>query len=616
MTVEARLDGQGVLHIRETQVIEMNGAWNGGERTFNATRGRLLFDGLSKLNESTGQVVELPRGELSAIDHWNFTDRSTLRWRSRKPHDPPFDHQRLTYVLEYRLTEILQPTRDGFRLNHDFAMLDRDGMIETLDLTLSWDPVWNPKDEVTSSMSKHGLAPGDGLLVSAEFVHSGDALPSAVHYPRPTWIINLFYLLTAMGVASLWRHFKSHDEPTGRWPGLGNSPEITAETVSAALDGWQPEELGALWDQTIGSAEVAAVISRMVGEGKLASTVEDRGFFRRRVLALERLRVRGAFEGYDRKLINKLFFNRRKNVDTLALRKHYRNKGLDLVKLIKSPIESALRNKLGTLDERVVVPRKRTAWLVYGSIAAGVVDLIVRRDEIFGATVHVLLFLYLAVTLFAIYLPSLGHASRLKKRVDSAAWHARALILAPVLMVGLFWVARSLFAGVSPSLDVSIFGSVSLALWICALSSSLFNGARTRLTPQGVTFRRKFSKIRCWMAQQLRRSEPELKDEWFPHLVAFGLDHRVDKWFKTFAGTPTTASMSGITSSSGASSSLQDSSWTGGGGSFGGAGATAAWASAAASFASGVSAASSGSSGSSGGGGGGGSSGGGGGGGW
>jgi len=170
------------------------------------------------------------------------------------------------------------------------------------------------------------------------------------------------------------------------------------------------------------------------------------------------------------------------------------------------------------------------------------------------------------------------------------------------------------------SFDVRL-GATLLAL---ALFNSVINQARSRERAQGIALRKRLASARRYFQEELSRPQPELRDEWFPYVLAFGLDKDARDWFKAHGGesagrseasswSPSSSSSSGSSSSSSAPSG-----WSGGGGSFGGAGATAGWAVAASALAAGVAAPSSSGSSSGGGGGGGGgsSSGGGGGGGW
>jgi uncharacterized membrane protein YgcG len=193
------------------------------------------------------------------------------------------------------------------------------------------------------------------------------------------------------------------------------------------------------------------------------------------------------------------------------------------------------------------------------------------------------------------------------------------LLLAGAVVTGFRYVPvlSHVFSGFSYEVRL---GATLLAL---AFFNSMINQARSRERAQGIALRKRLASARRYFQEQLNQPRPALRDEWFPYVLAFGLDKDARNWFKAHGGESTSDSdrpWSGSPSSSSSSGSSSSSSapWSGGGGSFGGAGATAAWAVAASSLASGVAAPSSSGSSSGGGGGGGGgsSSGGGGGGGW
>lgn len=110
--VTARLDADGRLHVREQQVMRFTGDWNGGERTFNLRAGQELA--LARITRSDGAGErELVQGDLANVDEFDWASRSRLRWRSRLPSDPPFDDARITYTLEYTLSNILLPQEEG-----------------------------------------------------------------------------------------------------------------------------------------------------------------------------------------------------------------------------------------------------------------------------------------------------------------------------------------------------------------------------------------------------------------------------------------------------------------------------------------------------------------------
>jgi hypothetical protein len=168
---------------------------------------------------------------------------------------------------------------------------------------------------------------------------------------------------------------------------------------------------------------------------------------------------------------------------------------------------------------------------------------------------------------------------------------------------------------------MSAFTVAGIGVWLIAVANSIANIARSRQSPERILVRKRLASARQYFRAELMKKKPQLRDEWFPYLIAFGLGPHIDKWFRAFGGSlkSTTSSMSAAASMSGSSTSTStgSSGWTGfgGGGGFSGAGASATFAAAVGGMAASIPSPSSSSS-SSGGSGGGGSSGGGGGGGW
>jgi len=163
---------------------------------------------------------------------------------------------------------------------------------------------------------------------------------------------------------------------------------------------------------------------------------------------------------------------------------------------------------------------------------------------------------------------------------------------------------------------MSVSGTATLAATIAKLRDGdiiSLNAARGRQDAAGLAFRKRLVAARRYFAEQLQQPAPRLEDAWFPYLIAFGLDKKMEAWFRSFPAASSGSLMTTVSSTTASGGSASGGSWTGGGGSFGGAGASASWAAAASGMAAGVAAPGSSSGGGSSGGG---SSGGGGGGGW
>ena len=146
LDVVAHLEADGTLDVSETQTIVFTGDWNGGERRF-IVHPRQTFDfvGISRITADGAEELRQD-GSLDDVDDYGWTGATTLRWRSRKPSDPPFANSTLRYEIRYRMSGIVIKDGDRYGLDHDFAFRDRDGVIERFTLKLTVDPVWQPDD--------------------------------------------------------------------------------------------------------------------------------------------------------------------------------------------------------------------------------------------------------------------------------------------------------------------------------------------------------------------------------------------------------------------------------------------------------------------------------------
>ena len=95
LDVVAHLEADGTLDVSETQTIVFTGDWNGGERRF-IVHPRQTFDfvGISRIT-ADGAEGRRQDGSLDDVDEYAWTSVDTLRWRSRKPSDPPFANSTL-----------------------------------------------------------------------------------------------------------------------------------------------------------------------------------------------------------------------------------------------------------------------------------------------------------------------------------------------------------------------------------------------------------------------------------------------------------------------------------------------------------------------------------------
>ncbi len=619
LDVEAKLDAEGRLYVVERQTMVFTGDWNGGERAFRVFPGQELeLHGMRRVDPATGQTVELREGSLGRVDHYDWHTDSTLRWRSRDPGDPPFDGTAIRYELDYTLSGVVRREGERYVLDHDFAFPDRVGPIERFTLDLEIDPAWEARavpgaerraatEGARFFLVRGELPPGASVVVTFDLERVAAEAPAAVRRQLSPAVRSGVAGGAAAAMLLLFVRFLAFEIRRGRFASPDVPDTLDPGWLEEHLLELRAEEAGALWDQSIGAPEVSAVLARLVAEGKLRSSVREveGRFLKRRVLELELAVERDEFHGYERRLIDKLFFSGRDRTDTDAVKERYKSTGFSPVTTIRSGLMRRLAKVPGFGGKPDKPAKSPTALLVLAAVVCLTIEGLTRGEDALGPALGMII-----VTMIGPVLLGWIFAHIYRRRADRLRRFIPFFTLPIAAGAAILLTAIRAGAGFPlPGLgDVGLYGVLGMALVPVAFVNSILNMARTRDGVEAVATRLRLAAVRRHFLRELARRQPALEDAWLPYLLAFGLQRPMDRWARSYGGGHdfhrSTVGSGGSTAGG----------WTGGGGAFGGAGATAGWAAAAGTMAAGVAAPGSGGSG--GGGGGGGSSGGGGGGGW
>ncbi|HEX6926624.1 MAG TPA: hypothetical protein VF167_14475 [Longimicrobiaceae bacterium] len=595
LSVQAHLDAEGRLHLREVQAIEFDGAWNGGQRRFDIRRGqKLVLDGITRVDRASGERFELVEvdDEPAEIDQFEWSDKEIVRWRSRLETDPPFDNQELVYELRYVLWPVLMRAEDGgYRLAHDFAFPDRNGVIERFQVDLTLDPAWESPFGSHIRETASDLPPDRGYSLVVPLRNTAADAPLAAPPPAPAWtrtaVIAGALLIPLLVLLALLRRGRD----LARAAPLTPPEEIDAEWLERHIFVHPPEIVGTAWDRAVSEAEVAALLARLVEEGKLSSRVEpdEKG---EPVLHLRRIAPLDAFAPHERDLLEALFVDDSEETSTTAVREHYQDKGFDPA----AKIRKALEERLEGLPGPGRVPRRVLGGA--GLFLAGIALTLVVPDRPGRWPVVVVC---LAAAVLSAALATLL-AGQLARRVT----HRGGVMVGTVLALGAPAALLVLLAnGPLAREEVAAFyrpgAGLLLALLVVLAGVGMLASAFAQPTEtvERLGFRRRLVSARRFFLAELERPEPRLRDAWFPYLLAFGLGEQVDRWVRAFGkegGKGTTAALAGAAgAASGGRPASSSSGWTGGGpqfggGSFAGGGAGGGWGVAAAGMAAGVSA--------------------------
>lgn len=604
--VQARLDAQGHLHVSERHRMVFSGDWNGGERTFDLRNGQdIVLESITRLGPGTSER-RLAEGGLGNVDEYAWFDPFILRWRSRAATDPAFDEAELVYRIDYELIDVLgaESERD-FILAHDFAFADRPGVIQHFHAQLELDPAWQLDQSQPIELEARDLPPGETRVLTLSLRHTG-AEP-----PRPsTWVerrlrhlpahlglrLGLCALLVAAGFG-LWARLLARARKRGHLAPLTPLDDIDGAWVTQHVLAHKPELVGALYDREIGEAEVAAVLARLELEGKVSSvarpTVEG---FSHSELELTLLVPRTAFVGYERALIDKLFFAGDQTSNE-RIRQHYQTSGFKPAAALHA-LEDELQRLLagGEPQPHLAALRALIAACLLLAQNTMLVQLLASSNAWKAAPVHV------ATTTGLVFFGCFAAASAAVFRnevVDPE--RAGRPLRGCVVFVCLVFVPLMLTIPKLGPVGLVLFGLLALGVIVAILW-----WAEPLAAPAAITLRKRLVAARRYFEQQLREPEPRLDDAWFPYLIALGLAPDMDTWFRSFGGRESAEhaprarppvrdrDRDRSTPAPGAGSNPPSwaaaPSWTGGGGRFGGAGASGSWSSAAAGIAAGVAA--------------------------
>lgn len=566
LDVEAKLDRDGEMRVSERHRMVFDGEWNGGERRFRIAPGQQLeLISLSRI-DTAGVAVPLSRTRGSiGLGEYSW-DGTLLRWRARRANDPPFRNQELTYVIDYKLRNIIEREGDGYVLDHDFAFADRPGVIETYSVRFDLDPAWQPGPGFTPAWTGENLQPGEGVNLHMPLQWAGEGQPRYIRSPQaaPAPVVAeaaplpIALSTKAAAVAGflviaalIWFWFVRAEGASGRYEPL---PPVTRKWLEEHLLTHRAEVVGTAWDSSTGEAEVAALIAIMTGEGKIENQPG----------AKPRLRLlvpRESLSDYERAFVEKLFIAG-DEIDPETLRKHYKATGFDPASAIRGPLSDAAKRLVGSLYG---------GWLAAGLGCLGVVAMFTMVSWM-GAVADPASALGLAfagLILFAVTMwIALAYRSNPRRGLSAA------MALPLIVFAGAVVVQTSVVGMIAPL----IANAVMLGF---AFFSARWNGTAAELMNL-----RSFRAAREFLRRRLEEKDPTIEERWIPYILAFGLGPELDKWF--VAAQRSWRDVTPLSTPSTPSSTVAAPVFAGAGGRFGGAGATGGWASSISEFAAAV----------------------------
>jgi uncharacterized membrane protein YgcG len=602
--VEAKLNKEGHLDVIEKQRMYFNGAWNGGYREFKTMgKQKVIVHGISRTT-TVGLVEPLKRGSVHRKYHYQFTNNK-LKWRNRLPSDPPFDNIFRQYIIKYTILNVIQHNKKQLFLNHDF-LFERTSPVKFVNVTLEIDPFWiseqstykfHDENVPGNKAFRKKVIVGDKSQKKFQKFFFNNAGPT-----DPLGPIGISICLLVFFGFLIFRYKKlfQHEEENGRFEPLTPTSQIDESWIEKHVLSFKPEVAAALWDEQTSSDELTALMISFHQRGYIKISFEEAGFwmFKHQAFILEKLKPFDDLEKYEKQILAGLFFDDRERVTQQQVRSHHRNSitGYIPVAILSYGIQEEIR-KIDNLEDKVVndmsvLSAVGLAFLaLFGFISIFLFDTNFRFLDI--------------VILAGIF--SVGTTAF----CATLSWYqARQLINAK----NNFWI-HAIYAGLPFIIHSAVFYSGTIPMgvghWLFTLFTGMFMAdliclaGTNRNSKVKLDVRQDLNSAYLYFKEELKKKEPNLKDEWLPYLMGFGLAKHVGRWDQSYGRNYHVTSGTGMMANTSSTSA-----WTGGGGDFSGAGASGSWATSLGSIGTSTSTSSGGSGGS------GGSSGGGGGGGW
>ena len=580
--VRALLKNDGSLDITEIQTMNFTGNWNGGYRDLSLRPGQTLdFDRIERYVNN--KWIPVIRGDIDRTDRYTVENHTKIKWRSRLASDPPFDHTEIVYKLHYTIKgEILLKVEDHYTLDYDFLFPDRNGIVETYHLDLKYDDQWKPASDFRQEYFASNIEPGKSFIIKADFEFLGaeDLIVSKkVLSGNQKIAVKLFFLgfLVFLILAFIAIEIKR-----GRLRALPSIKIVDAAFLKKYIYDFEPEEVGALWDGQIGSAEVAAILAKHISLGNLRSTWIKKkrlGIFTSKDVQLELLTSLDKFDGEEQKLIKKMF--PKGNITSKEKIYNYyktHSEGFDPSNEIRGPIELKLKSIPDLGDKNI----KDMYWILPLTLVLLSLFLAIKESRPLGPENFLLIYASV-VLLYAVpagFTYSL-FSGNLRYRIENPLKILLRLLLRLLIPAICFVSFIDLF-------DLRLYGYIASVLCASSLMALFTLTAITRNSRKKLDFRRNITVARNYLHSELKKKNPNLTDSAIPYLIALELADHLDRW-SSIAGKSTGADSFDAASMSSGSHSGSGSSFggggskgfTGGGGSFGGAGATGSWAAAA-----------------------------------
>jgi hypothetical protein len=323
----------------------------------------------------------------------------------------------------------------------------------------------------------------------------------------PGWLAPVLLVALTVCVALLLRALHRRERALGRFNPFSREL-LGLDSLQEALLPLRPEVAGAIWHQSVGTAEVAALLTRLLLERKLQGRAEPSLLRRAPRLHLTLPANRSSLSGYERALIDALFEG--DAVDPASLRQRYPD-GFIPADLIGP----SLRQEASRIAQ--APPAGLGRWLP--CLVLALVPLTLPFSTGQGQAAGIL----------ALALGAMAHLLARRYR-RAPIVHPASLVVPflPLVALAIAWSWLDLTERLRPDLGLQS----GLFAFLAGASCWTAQAMRSPHTPDGVRLRRVMAAARRRFQKELDSPRPALDDGCTAHLVALDLGADVGRWYR------------------------------------------------------------------------------------
>lgn len=323
----------------------------------------------------------------------------------------------------------------------------------------------------------------------------------------PVWLAPVLLVALAVGMALLLRTLHRRESALGRWSPFSREL-LGLDSLQEALLPLRPEVAGAIRHQGVGTAEVAALLTRLLLERKVQGRAEPSLLRRAPRLHLKLLADRSSLSGYERALIDALFEG--DAVDPVTLRQRYPD-GFIPADLIGP----SLRQEASRIAQ--APPAGLGRWLPCLVLVLAPLTLPFSTGQ--GQAAGIL----------ALALGALAHLLARRYR-RAPIVHPASLVVPflPLVALAIAWSWLDLTEQLRPDLGLQ----AGLFAFLMGASSWTAQVMRSPHTPDGVRLRKVMAAARRRFQKELDSPRPALDDGCTAYLMALDLGGDVGRWYR------------------------------------------------------------------------------------